>query len=636
MGTSLIFTNDNCIGCNRCISACPIPEANLAQEVNGKNKIVINGEKCIHCGNCIDACAHDARDYYDDTDAFFEDLKKGKKISLIVAPSIRTNFPENYKKLFGYFKAVGINYIYDTSFGADITTWAYLKAIHEKKLSGTISQPCPAIVNYIERYQPGLLPKLAPIHSPMMCAAVYMRKYEKIEDSFAFISPCIAKKDEIEDQNTKGIIRYNITFKKLINYISNNIDLSQYPECEFDGIKTELGAIFPRHGGLRENVEFHLNGQVWIRQIEGQGDAYRYLNAYQQRIGQGKELPLLVDILNCRHGCNFGTGTSKQETVDNVDLILHNKKLATIKESKGLRKKKSDLFKYFDKNLNIIDFEREYDLIPIEVYEVKKEEINAAFNKLMKETDSEKSIDCSSCGYKTCLEMAGAIAKGLNYEKNCIHYNKKMVELENEKIEEKNKEVERMFREVNKMSLDRKKEAEDLKDNVELITQALEQVTKASEDTAIVVNTISGETNDMVEQVQQLREIVDLIQRNINKYVETSDVIVSISEQTNLLALNASIESARAGEHGRGFAVVAEEVRKLAEQTKLSAETAQNNNRSTLPNLQKIIFMSQSFLSKMEEINSAIQTIAASTEEIKSQSEEIASTASLIVQKQED
>ena len=194
MGTSLIFTNDNCIGCNRCISACPIPEANLAQEVNGKNKIVINGEKCIHCGNCIDACAHDARDYYDDTDAFFEDLKKGKKISLIVAPSIRTNFPENYKKLFGYFKAVGINYIYDTSFGADITTWAYLKAIHEKKLSGTISQPCPAIVNYIERYQPGLLPKLAPIHSPMMCAAVYMRKYEKIEDSFAFISPCIAKR----------------------------------------------------------------------------------------------------------------------------------------------------------------------------------------------------------------------------------------------------------------------------------------------------------------------------------------------------------------------------------------------------------------------------------------------------------
>lgn len=69
-----------------------------------------------------------------------------------------------------------------------------------------------------------------------------------------------------------------------------------------------------------------------------------------------------------------------------------------------------------------------------------------------------------------------------------------------------------------------------------------------------------------------ISEMIDSLNKNFEKVIESINQINAIAGQTNLLALNASIESARAGEAGRGFAVVAEEIRKLSEQTSASAE----------------------------------------------------------------
>jgi len=423
----IYLDEEKCVGCNKCISNCQVPGANIAYLVDGNNKIKVNSEKCIHCGKCIKVCDHDARYYKDDTERFFQDLESGKKLSVIAAPSLMVNFNE-YKKLLGYLKKIGVNFIYDVSFGADISIWAYIKTMKKDNLNSIIAGPCPSIVNYIEKYQPELIENLAPVQSPAICTAIYMKKYAKISDDIAFLSPCIAKTDEINDENTYGYVKYNVTFKKLSEYLeANHIDISQYEEYNFDDISCNLGFLFSRPGGLKENISVYMK-DAWIRQINGTQYSYHYLKEYSENLKNKKEMPLVVDILNCSHGCNFGTGTcnkyTSSTTIDEVDYKLN--KLKIVKKADKCGELSHN---YFDKNLNIEDFKRLYNKNSIidDILEPSDKQYDEIFTKMNKRTKESRNINCSACGYGSCKTMAICIFNGLNVFSNCIDYNKKEV-----------------------------------------------------------------------------------------------------------------------------------------------------------------------------------------------------------------
>lgn len=87
-----------------------------------------------------------------------------------------------------------------------------------------------------------------PVQSPVMCAAIYAKKYMKITDKLAFISSCIAKKSEISDPNNQGYITYNVTFDHLLAYVRKN---NVKGEAVLDEIEYGLGSIYPMPGGLK-------------------------------------------------------------------------------------------------------------------------------------------------------------------------------------------------------------------------------------------------------------------------------------------------------------------------------------------------------------------------------------------------
>ena len=206
-----------CIGCGACKRACPV------DCIDGelKKKHVIEYNKCTHCGACVSACPVDAISAGDNTLLFLRDLATPNKVVITqMAPAIRVAIGEAFgfepgenveKKLAAGLRKLGVDYVFDTSWGADLTIMeeaAELQDRLERYMEGDkkvklpmLTSCCPSWIKFIEQNYPDMLEVPSSAKSPMEMFGIVAKEIwakekglSREEVSSVAIMPCYSKK----------------------------------------------------------------------------------------------------------------------------------------------------------------------------------------------------------------------------------------------------------------------------------------------------------------------------------------------------------------------------------------------------------------------------------------------------------
>lgn len=541
MNEILIVKPEKCVGCNACVRSCPAPEANTTRQLDdGRFITSINNDKCIACGECVKVCNHGARDFIDDTEECMARVIR-EKIVILASPAIKTILPTKWKGVLDWFRKQGCT-IYDVSLGADICTWAHIRTIEQGKLGNIISQPCPAVVNYIEIYQPKLLKNLSPIQSPVSCLATYVKKYLRRTNPIAVISPCIAGKSEY---NETGLIEYNVTIKKLMEYFDRNginipTDSGDDFEYKFDEQQGQLGSVYSRPGGLRDNLWLH-NPELNITNSEGVHKVYPEIDMYG-KMPESKH-PQVFDVLSCEFGCNVGPASGTRQTVFDVMATMRSIEMEakSRRKSTGIMGRGEDrLFKKFDDELRVSDFLRSYKpSMPTPMPSIAQ--LEPVFEKMGKHTEEEKNYNCHACGYNSCRDMAVAIYRGLNTPENCIVHAKSVLIARHSELARQHEHLAEITAECLELSGKLKSDVSKIHENMSNIGES----TDATSERAAVVkdllqNVVAFCNENPTMDADTVSQLVSILEMTISAFSALDDNVSSTHESSGLI--NKSIE----------------------------------------------------------------------------------------------
>lgn len=378
----LVRDAGKCIKCMRCVQICDkVQSLNVWDVSNTGSRTTVDvsmGREikmsdCSLCGQCITHCPTGALQERDDVSRIFDihgDLSNPDKITVVqIAPAVRAAWGEEFglsrdfatdKRMVAALRRMGFDYIFDTTFSADLTIMEEGSELLERLSHKEdykwpmFTSCCPGWVRFLKSQYPEMTDQLSTAKSPQQMFGAVTKSYfaarlgvDPGSVTCISIMPCVAKKQEADlptmyDNGINGGIKdvdYVLTTREICRLIkSEQIDVASLPEEEFDsplGEGSGAGVIFGATGGVMEaalrtsysivtdknlkpdafsnvrgmdgwkEAEFKLGGTVLKTAVaSGLGNTRKLINALQK----GDVSYDFVEIMACPGGCAGGGG----------------------------------------------------------------------------------------------------------------------------------------------------------------------------------------------------------------------------------------------------------------------------------------------------------------------------------------
>ena len=376
---SICRKEELCIKCGQCRDVCTKDIG-----VHGTYNFAQTGGKaiCINCGQCANVCPTASITEVYEYEKVKEAIKDPNKIVIVsTSPSVRVALGEEFGmpkgsfvqgKMVALLRALGVDYVLDTNFAADLTIVEEASELVERITKKTKPLPqftscCPAWVKFAETYYPEMIPNISSAKSPIGMQGPTIKTYfakkmgidpERIVN--VALTPCTAKKFEIrrEEMNAAGKklgkpemrdMDQVITTRELAIWAKESgIDLNSLQDSKYDSLMGQAsgaGVIFGNTGGVMEaalrTAYFYITGKQPegklldlqpVRGYDGLREASLEINGMTVNVAvvygtanarkmielvkKGEKDYHFIEVMTCPGGCIGGGGQPKDFAVD--------------------------------------------------------------------------------------------------------------------------------------------------------------------------------------------------------------------------------------------------------------------------------------------------------------------------------